>query len=609
MTLHRRSQHRTSAPRRVTAVAAAAALAVTGLVAAQPATAAASYTITSLHFLVHVGPQHATDCDVVGDLYLPKAASRSHRVPSILTTNGFGGSDADQAPFAETEAKLGYAVLSYSGLGFGGSSCPITLDDPTYDGAAAKQLVTYLGGGGGIAFTDAKHTDPAPRLLDVIHDAHDHDGVAHAHDPRVGMWGGSYGGEIQFAAADVDPRIDAINPQITWNDLSYSLGPNNATPRGSVTTATPGATKLTWGVLFSSVGLADGVQYSSADPYRLVGCPNFAGFVCEALVTGGTTGYFQPSDVAAFRHASVESYLKNIRIPVLLDQGEDDTLFNLNEAVATYKALRDQGTPVDMMWRLQGHSGGTPSAAGLTYENARIQAWFDHYLKGDKVGTGSRFAYYRDWTGTFAQSSHYPVGSARSYYLSGGSATGGGDLAATPGSVASGSQSFTTAPAGAPTTLSDLDAIGGELPAGTALDVPDENLPGTYATWQTSALTEATDVVGSPQLRVDISAPTAAATSAAGPAGQVVLFAKVYDVAPDGSENLIHGLVAPFRVADPSEPVRVTLPAIAHRFPAGDRIRLVVAGGDTNYRGGLTPTPVTITSGSSSQVLTLPVVG
>ena len=156
------------------------------------------------------------------------------------------------------------------------------------------------------------------------------------------MWGGSYGGEIQFAAADVDPRIDVLNPQITWNDLSYSLGPNNATAPGDVTTS-PGATKLTWGALFSSVGILDGVQYASDDPYRDVGCPNFATFVCPALVTGGTTGYFQPSDIAAFRHASVESYIKNIKIPVLLDQGEDDTLFNLNEAVATYKTLRAQG--------------------------------------------------------------------------------------------------------------------------------------------------------------------------------------------------------------------------------------------------------------------------
>jgi hypothetical protein len=54
--------------------------------------------------------------------------------------------------------------------------------------------------------------------------------------------------------------------------------------------------------------------------------------------------------------------------------------------------------------------------------------------------------------------------------------------------------------------------------------------------------------------------------------------------------------------------VHITLPAFAHHFAAGHEIRLVLAGGDPNYRGGLTPTPVSVTSGST-QVLSLPVTG
>ena len=77
-----------------------------------------------------------------------------------------------------------------------------------------------------------------------------------------------------------------------------------------------------------------------------------------------------------------------------------------------------------------------------------------------------------------------------------------------------------------------------------------------------------------------------------------MLFAKVYDVAPDGSESLIHNLVAPVRVPDVTKPFTVTVPAIAHRFAVGRQLRLVVAGGSTNYRGGLTPNPVSITTGS-----------
>src|SRR5699024_12082982 len=96
-------------------------------------------------------------CYIVGYLYSPHGSSPSRPVPAILTTNGFGGSKDDQAGIGEEFAKRGYAVLSYSGLGFGGSGCKITLDDRPHDGRAASQLVSYLGGADGIAFKDADH--------------------------------------------------------------------------------------------------------------------------------------------------------------------------------------------------------------------------------------------------------------------------------------------------------------------------------------------------------------------------------------------------------------------------------------------------------------------
>jgi putative CocE/NonD family hydrolase len=563
--------------------------------------AAGAYTSETLHFRVTVGPSRAQVCDIVGLLFTPTAASKADPAPAILTTNGFGGSDQDQVPFAEQEAARGYVVLSYSGLGFGGSGCKITLDDPDYDGIAASQLVSYLGGAPGIAFTDAQHTQPAPALDIVKHDSTDHAGTAQTYDPRVGMWGGSYGGQVQFAAAAQDPRIDALNPQITWNDLSYSLDPNNAGQTSGVSTATPGATKSTWAAAFSAEGIFDGVEYAANDPSRLIGCPNFADFVCPALVTGGSTGYLQPGDIQQLRHASVASYLSRIRIPVLLDQGEVDTLFNLNEAIATFRSLQRQGTPVAMLWRGQGHSGGSPSQAGLTYEQNRIQAWFDHYLEDSTVSTGAGFAYYRDWTGTFAEAGSYPAATGTTrYYLS-----GGGSLVSNKPRITTQTQSMVTPAAGAPTTLDGLDVLGAVAP--TPLDLPDANAPGTYVDWTSPALTTATTVVGSPVFTVQLSAPTAPTTS--DPARQLVLFAKLYDVAPNGTASLINGLVAPVRIPDPSSPARITLPAIAHQFQPGHRIRITLAGGDVNYRGGLVATPVSVTTGSTAQQLSLPTVG
>ena len=221
-------------------------LTVLSPVPATPA-AAPAVTVTTLHFKVKVGPDGATrTCDIVGDLYRPPSATKRHRAPAVLTTNGFGGSKNDQAGTARMLAARGYVVLSYSGLGFGGSGCKISVDDPSYDGRAASQLISYLGGVTGIAFSDADHTHPAPSLDVVKLDA--------PADPRVGMVGGSYGGAVQLATASVDRRLDTIIPFITWNDLSYSFGPNHTGQTSGVSTRTSGVVKLFWGLGFSAYG-------------------------------------------------------------------------------------------------------------------------------------------------------------------------------------------------------------------------------------------------------------------------------------------------------------------------------------------------------------------
>jgi ABC-2 type transport system ATP-binding protein len=608
-------------PLRSTAIALTGALALSGLLLASAPSQAddPSYTVQTLHFRVSVGPDRNQPCDIVGDLYTPTTASPDNRVPAILTTNGFGGSKDDQAGIGRSFADRGYVVLSYSGLGFGGSDCKITLDDPDYDGVAGSQLVSYLGGADGIAYADADHTQPVAPLDVVRLDNKDHDRVKREHDPRVGMIGGSYGGQIQFAVAAVDPRLDTIIPLITWNDLSYSLSPNNTdqltgTPAGSqaVATRTPGASKLFWAAGFSGVGVADGMQNAQGDPDRLYPCPNFADFVCPGLVFAGSAGYADDSTIAHLRHASVASYVDKVQIPTLLGQGEFDTLFNLNEAAATYQALKEQGTTVRMIWHSWGHSQGTPAPGELDlndpdpstqYESARIVNWFDHYLKGTDAPIGPAFAYFRDWvdyTGNaapaYAESRTFPVGSTQTWYL------GSTGLRTTPPLVA-GSQSFVTPPAGAPTSLNPLDAVGGYLPA----PLPEYDAPGTFAAWNSTGLTMPVDVVGSPVLTLKVQAPVAAVGQAAGPAGMLVLFVRLQDVAPDGTATDIRQLTAPVRVPDVGKPFRVTMPAIVHRFAPGHQIRLVVAGSSVNYRGGQVSNPVTI-SGGAGQTLDLPVV-
>ncbi|HET6166927.1 MAG TPA: CocE/NonD family hydrolase, partial [Marmoricola sp.] len=453
--------------------------------------------------------------------------------------------------------------------------------------------------------TDDAHTQPAPALDVVTLDA--------PGDPRVGMVGVSYGGSIQYAVASVDPRVDTIVPIITWNDLTYSLDPNNTGQTTGVTTSPPGATKLTWGLGFSILGMVDGVQAAKGDPSRLLLCPNFADWVCVALVTAGTLGYFDPASEQALRHASIASYVDKVRIPTLLMQGEKDTLFNLNEAAATYQALKSRGVPVRMIWQSWGHSDGTPAPGEIDlgnldptsqYETGRVANWFDHWLKDKPTNLGPQFAYFRSWvpyTGNAAPAygvaGTFPIGTAKKYYFSNGT------LAPSPLGLDKGAQQLLTAPGGVPTNLGSMDAISyfSQVPS------VEYDVPGTTAQWNTAPLATKVDVVGSPKLTVQVTSATAALTQGLGPSGQLVLFTRLQDVAPDGTATDINQLTAPIRIADVTKPFTVTMPGIVHRFAPGHRIRLVVSSSSVNYRGGLTANLVTIGSGAQ-QVLSLPTV-
>jgi ABC-2 type transport system ATP-binding protein len=593
-------------PRAVVATSAVALVAgtagLTGL--AGPAAAAGpDVTRTEVTLTVRVGPTDTTVCTVDADLYVPAGVDAANPAPAVLTTNGFGGSKDDQAGAARALGREGYVTLSYTGLGFPDSGCKITLDDPDYDGKAAKQLVDYLAG---------RKADDAGRTLDMV--ALDAPG-----DPKVGMIGGSYGGQVQFAAASLDPRIDALIPIITWNDLAYSLAPNNTSLDRGVTYATPGVHKKQWTSLFFGVGIADGVQGSTVDPSRNVGCPNFATQACLSKAQLETLGYPDQATLDFARHASVASYVEKVSAPTLLVQGQKDTLFNLQEAAATYSALQRQGTPVQMIWQSWGHSlGGTPAPGELdlsggsdlraTYLGGRFLDWFDHYVKGDATAsTGPEFAYFRDWVGytgnaapAYATADAYPVGSPLRLFLSGGKA-----LVTKRSAVVDGTQSWANAPGGAATSYSETSSQGGN----DSDPLPPSDAPGTFAEWTSAPFTTPTVTVGTPTLKVRLDSPAAERSQAAGPAGQLVVFAKLYDVAPDGTQTLRHRLVSPVRVADVTQPFRIELPGVVQRWAEGHRLRLVLAASDAAYAGNAAVLPVSVTADPDDPaVLTLPVV-
>ncbi|WP_205696652.1 CocE/NonD family hydrolase [Conexibacter sp. SYSU D00693] len=578
-------------------VAAACAFA-----AVLPSTAVAEkFTKTSLTIPVQVGANDDVRCRVVANLFKPQSATKDTPQPAIMGTNGFGGSRFDLDSIAAAYASRGYVFLAYSGLGFGGSGCRITLDDPDFDGKAGSQLVSFLGG--------SKAAADGTKVDYVLKDAKDHDGQPRDDDPRVGFTGGSYGGGNQFAVASVDPRVDALNPQITWNDLSYSLVPNNTDLRRGVTYATGGVAKLDWPTLFSVTGIARGLQQLifDRDLTHLGSCPNFADQVCPGLVNAAIRGYADQATLGFLRHASVGSYVDRIKVPTFLTQGQSDTLFNLQEAVATWRSLRAQGTPTKLLWRSSGHSGGglgTSEANSKRIETAyetRMQLeWFDWYLRGAGDPPTLDFSFLADWrpykgdaAPAVGSAPSYPVGQEQQFFLS-----GSGGLLADERQVVAGSAPMLALP------QAGVVDSGGAF--NDVLDLGDREGLGTSVAFTSAPLTDDLDVVGIPQVTFRVSAPVHAATQAGDDAAKLVLFAKLYDVGPDGTQLLPRSQLSAARIKDVTKPVTIQLPGVAHRWGKGHRLRLVLATSNLTNRGNTVPGPVTIeTDPSAPSVLTV----
>ncbi|MER6773703.1 CocE/NonD family hydrolase [Streptomyces bacillaris] len=577
-------------------VALAAAALAAPLVLAGPAHAEpAPYTVTPLKFTVQAGGR---SCTVDADLYRPAGVDADRPAPAVLATNGFGGSKSDGSTDAigKAVAARGYVGLVYSGLGFGKSGCLITLDDPAIDGKAASGLLDFLGG--------TRAADDGTRADYVVRDGEG--------DPRVGMIGGSYGGAIQLATASVDPRLDALVPLITWNDLAYALAPNNTGARTGVTSDTPGVFKWQWTNGFYLIGEGQPLLNPSLDPSRFnrLDCLHFAAQACETIRLLNSGRY--PADkadamLAYARSVSPVSYLDRVKAPTLIVQGQADSLFNLNEATATYETLKAQGTPAKMIWQSWGHSGGlVPGELDLSegnlessYVGQRVLAWFDRYLqKKTDTDTGPEFAYYRSWQSGYGTADRLPALSQQLYL------SGDGKLVDNRSKVVRGSRQYTNWLV--PTSHSESSIA-------PLIGLPDPkpyDTKGTYLGWRSAPLTAPLDVVGAPKATLKVVSPKAERVQNSGDASdKLVLFAKVYDVAPDGTRTLVNRLVSPVRVPDVTRPFTVELPGIVHRYEKGHRLEFVIAASDTAYFGNRGIKPVTVVSApEDTGVLELPVV-
>ncbi|WP_212839948.1 ATP-binding cassette domain-containing protein [Catellatospora sp. IY07-71] len=559
---------------------------------------------------VRTGPAGDQTATLDTRLYLPDGASASRKVPALLLGHGFGGTKDSVSADAKDLAGLGYAVLTWTAQGLGASTGQIHLNSPDWEVKDAQGLLDHLAA--------------RPEIM-----------LDKPGDPRAGAMGGSYGGNLSLMLAAQDPRLDAIVPMITWNDLGQSLFQQSLADKPG-----DGVLKQAWAGIFFGSGMGggrggglnldalgatggdgdddgDGPGGSGGEGVNGAGgtgdasgmpgdrggaaldpqCGRWAADVCETYLRVAATGRLDDPARQMLAQRSPATVLSRIKAPTLLIQGETDSLFPLAEADANARGIAANGTPVRVAWFTGGHDGGDGPQSDQDRLKYLIATWFDHYLKGNGDAPANSFTYSRI-TGLDAVDRGQM---ATGYQVTDYPGLGGGQTLQVP--VTGRARAIANPPNGTPAALSSLPGAGSlaSLISGAAAT----DLPGQHARFESAPLEQTVSVVGAPQVSIKAASPT----------GEAVLFVKLYDVDPDGRATLSGGLVAPVRLTGlPAElaqaqPVRVSLPGIVHEIEAGHRLRVTIATADQSYLGPADPVEYTVAVGDrSSGAVTLPTV-
>jgi len=303
-------------------------------------------------------------------------------VPTIFYGPGFGrpGNIDPNSNWNPTSGvaplrQHGYNVVTWDPRGEFSSGGTSHFDSPQYEGRDVSAIIDWVA------------QQPSAELDS-------------AGDPRIGMIGGSYGGEIQLVTAGMDHRVDAIVPALAWNSLNSSVYKNQAF-KSSVSFIVP--------LTLLSGGKLD---------------PQFYSLIFGVLA--GTLRMAQ-QDLLAVSTPDVG----NITAPTLLIQGTVDTIFTLDEASTTAQTLAANGIPVKMIWYCGGHGACLSTSDDGTVIQKNTLAWLDRYVKNDQsVSTGPTFEWI-DQNGQYYFSDFLP--SDQAFYGVPVVASGtGGNLAIVP---------------------------------------------------------------------------------------------------------------------------------------------------------------------------------
>ncbi|MBO4239751.1 ATP-binding cassette domain-containing protein [Pseudonocardia alni] len=610
--------------------------------------------VTEEKVAVPAGPGQPGTIDLDTSLYVPASATAASPAPAVLVAHGFGGSKASVDSDARELAARGYVVQTWTARGFGASGGSIGLDDPDREVADASRLVDRLaaradvqrdadgdprvgvtGGsyGGGLALLLAGYDRRIDAIVPVItwNDLGQAlfpnnavpAGATPPGTPAAGAgagdgvfksgWAGVFfgsGGRVPAggdspagAAAGSSGGLGGSGSGGSGGGSGFgsssggasssdgtgtagASGPDGAGTAGPGTAAGTAAGPGGATAPGAATGRAPDASRPASDPI----CGRFARDVCAAYGEAARTGRVSPELAELLRRSSPATVTDRITAPTLLVQGEQDTLFGLDQADANARQIAANGTPVSVLWFAGGHDGGGPDSE----VRARIADWFDQHLRGLPAAEGTTgglaeapFAY--QVRSTVRTRGDTPTGRTVLAGAYPGLTAGSGPAPTTALPLEGGEQTVVHPPGGNPSALTSLPGLGSALGSlGSLGGLSGLTTPGQSARFLTAPVADAMQPSGAPRVTVRV------ARVAGQPAPDTaVLFASLTTLTPDGRSTLLGNAVAPLRIAVPADgspaEATVTLPGVVAPVQAGSRLLVQLSTTDQGYDSGADP--------------------
>lgn len=294
---------------RLSVLSVGAALVLAGCLAAIVAPSAVAAAPAGVE---HVVLDSFDGVDIHITVFRPEGATAETPVPLVLHSHGWAGSRTKAAADANGNLNFvgklvdaGFGVITVDARGHGASGGQAKIHNVDWEVKDFQRVLDHAATVGWIA------ADPDP---------------CKPNDVLAGATGGSYGGGYQLMLASYDCRLDALAPDMTWNDLTYSLAPYDAP-------------KAVWIDLLYGFAKQSGTRVA----------PEIDEWWREIQVTN-------KAPAAAKAHLRLSSPLPaEIHADVLLTQGVADALFNLNDAYRNYAGLSHGANDVRLVTHLGGH--------------------------------------------------------------------------------------------------------------------------------------------------------------------------------------------------------------------------------------------------------------